>query len=404
MSIVQKQFIYDNNTEPATTEDVKKLLSSNNGLEIGVDDITKANIESQFPVDTNVSKIKGLKSAIETFGKVSVRKYDFPIKLSSLRDINFIRNGKDVIMKFDVVDNNGVKQIADVNTLYDSREVFLDAYFSLNKFAVHAVELGKEDMILDNIAKLRDGIADDTKIYRFFDSDKGNQQKTYLRAIVSRRYKLIYSNAVVFYIAVAMVNNLITKTGEAYTLKYLRVTDSKLYISFEEDAPTKIGSNASFTLGIVVCNSELGDGAATFKASYKIRNTKGKKFTVLGEEIATIKHNYNPARVRESLNRIADINSNRNDIIDAIKETLWTKKVGKNEINIISAHISHLKLDSSLKDKLLNAIDPKYIINKSYDLVDLFSTLEEKVKDPNTKLMLEGKFARWIMNLKRSNK
>ena len=154
----------------------------------------------------------------------------------------------------------------------------------------------------------------------------------------------------------------------------------------------------------MVCNSELGDGAATFKASYKIRNTKGKKFTVLGEEIATIKHNYNPARVRESLNRIADINSNRNDIIDAIKETLWTKKVGKNEINIISAHISHLKLDSSLKDKLLNAIDPKYIINKSYDLVDLFSTLEEKVKDPNTKLMLEGKFARWIMNLKRSNK
>ncbi|MFR0771808.1 MAG: hypothetical protein ACLSH6_08250 [Limosilactobacillus pontis] len=173
-------------------------------------------------------------------------------------------------MKFDVVDNNGVKQIADVNTLYDSREVFLDAYFSLNKFAVHAVELGKEDMILDNIAKLRDGIADDTKIYRFFDSDKGNQQKTYLRAIVSRRYKLIYSNAVVFYIAVAMVNNLITKTGEAYTLKYLRVTDSKLYISFEEDAPTKIGSNASFTLGIVVCNSELGDGAATFKASIRL--------------------------------------------------------------------------------------------------------------------------------------
>ena len=93
----------------------------------------------------------------------------------------------------------------------------------------------------------------------------------------------------------------------------MHVSDSKLNASFLEKSGTKIDEGVIVTTGLIVSNSELGDGAAKFNAVYKVENKDGKKVTVMRDELATINHGNNPDTIKGKLKGLGNLEQNRKD-------------------------------------------------------------------------------------------
>lgn len=348
-------------------------------------------VKHSFPITSKSVKIEGSKEALDGFKTITNRKMDLELTPLDLQNITFSTNNRKHQMTFTVNKQN-------VSTCYEAKREFLDKNYDLNDYADFLLDRKEEPILKDTLTKA----IQSTKIknkkakYRFIEDN----QELYLRSIVSAgRYKF-YDNAIVLYMAFASVNDLVAQLGKNFYVENMTVTDSKLWISFLEKEATSIGKGITIQTGIMLNNSELGDGAARFTAYYLIKDKKGHIVKGLDESITNINHGYNPLSIEQGLQNLKNFNTNRQDIVNAAKKINWSHRLTEDDvltiIDLITHHLGN-NVPNNIKTMLnqtLNAVD---VVNKTYHLMDILGKLQPFIdnNDKNIQLILEAKVSQW---------
>lgn len=389
-----QKFNYQNKAigNEASTNDVLSLLTVNDPSQ----EKFVQRVKQTFPITSENVKIKGSKEALDGFKTITNKKMDLELTPLNLQNITFSTNNDKYQMNFTV--NNTSINNQSIITCYEAKKEFLDRNYHLNDYADFLLDHKEEPLLKDTLAKVIQStkIPDKQYKYRFIE----NNQELYLRSIVSAgRYKF-YDNAIVLYMAFASINDLVTQLHKDFYVEDMTVTDSKLWISFLEKEATNIGKNITIQTGIMLSNSELGDGAARFTAYYLIKDKKGNIVKGLDESITNINHGYNPLSIEQGLQNLKNFTTNRQDIIDAAKKINWSHRLTENDvltiIDLITHHLGN-NVPSNIKTALsrpLNAVD---VVNKTYHLMDVLGKLQPFIdnNDKNIQLILEGKISKW---------
>ena len=352
------------------------------------------NVKANFPIYTEQNgkiRILGSEQALKTLNRIVDHKTDKQLSLKDLTKIDFkvIQSSTNYEMYF-------VEDGQNARTSYNAKDTFLDNY-SLAKHANYLLQNNKKQNLLNDLNDLQQtaNLSDKQATYRFIDINGTH----YLRAIVSNRYKF-YDNQIALYMAISIISKYSAEHKQDFILKSMTVTDSKLYTYFLEKSPIKLNKNLTIQTGLVLSNSELGDGSASFKVCYTIQDNNNNRVVGLTDQIANINHGNNPMSIEKDFKNLQLFEEQRRDIIQAVGKVQWTKKLTRDDLDIISYLISHMQspLPKQLKAQMAKCIDPNKLLGKSYTLMMLFNKFNSFIQneDPNIQLIMEARISRWL--------
>ena len=352
------------------------------------------NVKANFPIYTEQNgkiRILGSEQALKTLNRIVDHKTDKQLSLKDLTKIDFkvIQSSTNYEMYFAEDGQNA-------RTSYNAKDTFLDNY-SLAKHADYLLQNNKKQNLLNDLNDLQQtvNLSDKQATYRFIDINGTH----YLRAIVSNRYKF-YDNQIALYMAISIISKYSAEHKQDFILKSMTVTDSKLYTYFLEKSPIKLNKNLTIQTGLVLSNSELGDGSASFKVCYTIQDNNNNRVVGLTDQIANINHGNNPMSIEKDFKNLQLFEEQRKDIIQAVKKVQWTKKLTRDDLDTISYLISHMQspLPKQLKAQMAKCIDPNKLLGKSYTLMMLFNKFNSFIQneDPNIQLIMEARISRWL--------
>lgn len=393
---------YNPNDDCATSIQVERLLSNYKKHHESVDNNDDAlikKVKDSFPIITNKNgevRILGLLQALNSVEQITNFKTDKKLKLSDLENIDFklVPPSTHHEMYFNVANDSNY------STIYNAKNTFLD-YYDLAKHANYLLKNGKNVNLLDDLNDLQstDNLSSRDFIYRFIQNNGSN----YLRAIVSKgRYKF-YDNSIALYIAISVLSQYIKENNRDFICQKLIVTDSKLYAYFLEKESVTIRNGITIQTGLILSNSELGDGAASFNAYYVIRNSENKKFVGLNSPIASINHGNNPIRIEKSFEQLNKFEKQRIDAIAAVEKVKFTKKLTRDDLSkvatLISRHMPMRQTEAKhVKDRWLTFVEAETALKNTFSLMDLFDKLNSFLEneDPDIQLIMESRISRLL--------
>lgn len=377
--LVERNLRLDQELTKASREELLSLLNSQVDYpeDDGGNDRIRELLEDEFPVPKQGSSIVGTHEIISLFLEITEKKYDFDYNLNEITINNFIKRGRgkdEISLSFDM---NQANHVNNVITMYDARKDFLDMNFRINIYALFALFHGLNDFILEHIRELQtelpETVRDNRQRYRMIDSvDAEGKSHSYLRAVVSTRYKF-YDNYAVLYMALIALEHYIKESKTAMEVSQFNVTDSKMMLYIVEREPYPISEDLYLKLGVRVSNSELGDGAALVNIVYQIYDDQGHKITVLGQELTKIKHNNKASTIHEGLTKLNELGSHRKDIIKVISRLNMSKKLTDEEFNETIELIMHMRRQKLLTDDVKKQLDEYRKDFKAQDVVNLLT-------------------------------
>lgn len=382
-----------NDLNKATSEDILNVITQD-----GVQNNLIPELKETFPAIA-LSNINGSLNVITAFQSINNAKFDLDLTLSSIYNFDFaeIANAytpDSNTLKFDVINSELNNTPFGTNTIYKAKEQFLDMFFQINRHASFLLSINSKDELLNHLNNVRvnKSINAKTCTLRFIEDNN----LTHLRAVVSSNGYKRYDNALVLYIGFISINSL----SVPMSITSFEISDSTLHIELLEDEKHEIDANTFVQMSVIIKNSELADGAATFTAAYHISNKQNAKFTVLEDDIAKINHRYGLQIIKNNLSGLKKIKEKRTDILSAVNKIAWSKEITPNDIMTFTSLITHLgtNIPKSVKNELHNTINSLDAINKTYKLIEIFDKFNEVIEkeDIQTKLALESKFAQWI--------
>ncbi|EKK20741.1 hypothetical protein B808_106 [Fructilactobacillus florum 8D] len=396
--IKQENYSYKANDSSATKEDTLSLL----------DQVTEQkellqNIKEEFPLNENLN-IDGTEPAINLFNEIDNKKYDYDLSLNDLESLDFKRvdsGSNNFELRFSVVSEKDHKLlIRDVETIYDAKKKLLDLLLEINKFSNFMLRNDKRNELVAELEKLSKDEDINNKIFNFrFISSEG---KEFLRSVVTKNRYKTYDNPIIFYISLIIIHNLSKDTNQKFYLDRMQISDSKLNASFLEKSGSEIGDGIKVKTGLLISNSELGDGAAKFNAEYEVENTEGKKVTVIKDTLATINHGNNPNTIKDNLKKSKKLKENQKETISAVKKIKWNNDIKQKDVLKLMASISHVKnAPQNLKEAMKKSIYQIDLTKQAYNVLEIFDKLDGFLKDedPDIALILESKFDQWLTKL-----
>ena len=393
-NFIQVTYKYKPNDKVANLTEVNDLLDAYSKIYEPSRSNLLADVKENFPIVTdenNEVRILGTAPALMLINQIDNHKLDVQLAPTELTNVDFklVPPSSGYEMYFEINDKK-------VSTLYNAKDTFLDHY-SLSKYANFLLQNDKKRNLLDELKDLQETkeLSSKKAIYRFIENDG----KQYLRAIVSDRYKF-YDNPVALYIAIAAISKYSSTYKKDFILENLILTDSKLFVYFLEKDPVPVDKNITIQTGLVLTNSELGDGCASFKVYYIIRDSNNNRVVGLTDQIANINHGNKPAKIETSFNNLDQLKHQRDDIIQAVKKVAWTKKLTRDDLDTISHLISHIQspVPKTLKENMAKCVDSNSILEKSYTLLKLFDKFNSfiEAENPNIQLIMEKRLSRWL--------
>lgn len=356
---------------------------------------------------SNDINIPGSKEAIKIFKSIDNKKLDIDLSMNDIKDISFKRSGKNkktniYEMYFSTVTKNNKIGMKDVKTIYNSRKLLLNSLFRIDRYSKFLLSHGEEKLLDENIKNLKnnENLKNRKFKFRFIDKEDKGKDNHYLRSVVTIKKYKEYDNPIIFYMSLAIIDEMSKEFSTTFNLYNMELSDSKINLSFFQEDKSKIEKDVEMSMGITVINSEIGDGSATFNVSYQISNKENKKITVIDSELGKINHGYKPETIKRNINNISKFKDRREKIIKAINKIKWTKEVNKNTLFEIISLVQKAKLPKKEKDNFNDNKDN--IFKGTFDLLELFNRIEEFFgnKDEELKLQIEAEFSDWIENKK----
>lgn len=278
------------------------------------DKIVDRNIKEQFPIEffgdsEDFLRIKGSKALIKEYDKLDAEKYDFTEKLDNVEFIGMYHNNE-LIFNFPTQDIKAT-------SIYSFKNEFLKE-FSIEKYVEFCTRNDCNDLIKENIDKLFKRFGAKEKQYRLL---RDREDNWCIRGFTSDRYNN-YDNNIAVYLSFLAVHKYATMKDIWYYIDRAYLSDSSLYILFEQENPIKLKNIGDLYLGIAVSNGEIRNKTFKFDVRYRvINNDKKVGFSaILNNSIFSIVHSTGVSKISEHLNNLAKLDEHTNSIIKFIAE------------------------------------------------------------------------------------
>ena len=118
------------------------------------------------------------------------------------------------------------------------------------------------------------------------------------------------------------------------------------------------------------------------------------------DQIANINHGSSPSNIEKNFKSLDQLKNQRDDIIQAVKKVAWTRKLTRDDLDVISHLVSHIQapLPKTLKENMTKCVNSNSVLEKSYTLLKLFDKFNSfiEAEDPNIQLIMEARLSRWL--------
>lgn len=330
-------------------------------------------------------RIKGTKTLLEKYDKLDAEKYDFIESLSNVEYIG-ISHDEEIILNFP-------EQNIKARGIYDFSKDFFKK-FEIDKYAKFCIKNGYTDLVKDNLDKLFNRSGNKEYQYRLL-REKNEEESWRIRGLTSVDRYNNYDNSIAIYIALLGLHKYAKEKDIFYYIDKAYISDSSLYIFFEQEKPIEIPDVGKLYLGIVASNGEIRNKAFKVEARYRLVDSKGKSSfsAILDNSIFSIGHNVGIAKVEEYLSNFFKLNEHEQSIIDFISNLKQTKSLSEDATYFLLDNLLERISDCSDISKKtrdgFKEIDRKNIVNNAMTLIEFLGKVESINTDIDEKIFIE---------------
>lgn len=369
-------------------DNLKFLLIENKKI----DDTVRENFPIRnFGNTEDFLRIHGSKKLLQTFEKLDADKDDFMETLSNVQYIG-LSHDNELILNFP-------EQNIKATSIYSFKSEFLSE-FSIEKYVSFCSRNDFADIVKDNLDKLFKKFSTKEKQYRLL-RDRDKQWR--IRGFTSDRYNN-YDNGIALYLSLLAIHKYASENNIFYHVDRAYLSDSAIYIMFEQDEPIKIEGIGDIYMGIAVSNGEIRNRTFRFDTRYRIVNPKkDKEFSaILNNSMFSIVHNMGVNKIENYLKNMVNLKEHQDSIIDFISKIDYAEPLSDDAVymlmNDLIRRISECSdISKTTKDSFKQA-EIKNIINNTLTLIDFLDKANSIITDIDERIFIERIFHQVMAN------
>lgn len=314
--------------DPKTNQDdgvkVSELIGLTGDNRIGAELLKRMDVDSIKDEFISIPNAKSL-VATQTAINKQYRKVDVD---SSLDDISLYSQDGQFSINFGDLDQSdyfrslGISEIS-TEPIYSAQRDFFSGLFQMDRYAAQLINNGLRDIVEMNWERLKQETSIE-KRYRILHDEE--EDKYYLRAIISTRQYHNYDNNIAIIVALLTLHNEMKSGQIGFRLARIEYSESVIRMFFESSERVPLVGIGYVKNFIEVSNDEIKREALRFSGSCSIIFSDGKEEgrifiqpKEVNSNILTIRHNVRPETANRELAGIAnskDIHSGLfNDIV-----------------------------------------------------------------------------------------
>lgn len=340
---------------------------------------------SYFGNPDDLLRVRGSKKLIATFEKLDADKDDF---IETLNNIEYIglSHQNELIFNFP---NQEVKAAS----IYSFKSEFLSD-FCIEKYVSFCDKNDCADLIKENLDSLFKRFASKEKQYRLL---RDREKEWRLRGFTSDKYNN-YDNNIALYLALLAVHKYASENDIYYYINQAYLSDSAIYILFEQDKPVYIEKVGEVYLGIAVSNGEIRNRTFRFDTRYRVVDPeKGQEFAaILNNSIFSIVHNMGISKVEGYLKNIVNIKDHEQSIINFITKLKCTEPLSSDAVYMLLDDLTKRIAEcSDISKKTKDAFkqsEIRNIVNNTLTLIDFLDKANSIVTDIDERIFVERIF------------
>ncbi|MDO6801854.1 hypothetical protein Q4595_05295 [Wenyingzhuangia sp. 1_MG-2023] len=356
--------------------DLIKLLGEDS---MSIEFLELLNIKS---IEDEFINIKGAKTVVEA-QKLMNSKFNKIDLLCSLENIS-LYNDREFAINFQNICNNdyfekiNVKNIS-VIPVYSANRDFFSSLYQMDRYANKLIQKGYSDLVKSNFDYLKKICKVDKK-YRVL--HEINEDKYYLRAIISEKQYHNYDNNLTIVIGLLTLHKEMKSKKTSYDLNMFEYNESFVKMYFESSGHRELKDIGFVKNIVVISNDEIKRESLKFSAGCSIIFDDEKRDGLImlpsniKSDILSIKHNQVPKTAIVELSNISEAKNIHDELFDDISKISSIKNPEQIKF-LVREKIEKAKRDGvkKIKVSLINELDKKRI-NTIIDLLSLFKKVE----------------------------
>lgn len=372
---------------------LKTLIDSTKALDVSVRD--KFPI-SYFGDENDELRVKGVKALIEGFDTIDSEKMDIIARYDDL-EYKGINDEKQIVLNIKHEDGN-----IEGHGIYDFSYDFLEEGFKISKFVDYCISNNYFEIIEKNLEWLLEINKDkEAQQYRLLMDHNGLWG---IRGKTSNNFKN-YDNSVVLYLSLLALHKYSIEKDKSYHVDYSYITDSSLYVFFEQDEPIHLPNIGDVYLGLAISNGEIRNLKFSAEMRYRIVNAeKNVSFSaIFSNPVFSIIHSMNVASIDNQLNKLFNLDELESNIIKFIKNLNSSENLSEDTVYyLITDLLKKLKDCSDISKKTteeFKKLEIDFMIKGTLTLIDFLGKLTMISTDVDEKIFIERIFHKVINNL-----
>lgn len=343
-------------------------------------------VKSKFPIELfgnldDSLRIKGSKELIRRYEALEDEKYDFIEILDNIEYIG-VHHNNELIFNFPTQEIKAV-------SIYNFKNEFL-AEFNMNKYAEFCFKNSCADLIKEDLDKLFKKFKTKEKQYRLL-KDRNDDWR--IRGFTSERYNN-YDNNIVLYLSLLSIHKYAQSKNLWYEIDRAYMSDSSIYILFEQKEPVKLDGIGDLYLGIAVSNGEIRNRTFKFEIRYKIVNENKSSFSaILNNSIFSIVHSTGISKIEDHLNSLAKLDEHADSIINFITALDCMDPLSNDStyllMNDLIDRVSACSDISKQTKDTYKKIEFDKIVNNTLTLIEFLNKAESIETDIDERIFIE---------------
>lgn len=350
---------------------------------------------SYFGNENEDLRISGVKVLIEGFDEIDSEKMDIMAQYKNLEYVE-VNDKKQIVLQFQCED-----ETVKAHSIYSFFDEFLEV-FEASKYISYCIRKNYTSVIEKNIKWLLSFNADnEEKQYRLLKDTDGSWG---VRGVTSKNYKN-YDNSIVLYLSLLSLHKYSVEKNKFYHINFSSITDSSIYIFFEQDEPIDVPNVGKVYMGLAISNGEIRNSKFKAELRYRIENPQsGVSFSaIFNSPVFSIMHNMNVQTIDMQLEKLFNLEDLESNMMSFVEKLNTSENLSEDSVYyLISDLLEKIKDCSDISKKTkdeFKKIEVENMIQGTFTLISLFGKLNMISTDVDEKIFIERIYHKVISDL-----
>lgn len=350
---------------------------------------------SYFGNENEDLRISGVKILIEGFDEIDSGKMDIMAQYKNIEYVE-INNKKQIVLQFQCED-----ETVQAHSIYSFFDEFFNV-FEVTKYISYCMEKNYTSIIEKNIEWLLSFNADnEEKQYRLLKDTDGTWG---VRGVTSKKYKN-YDNSIVLYLSLLMLHKYSVEKNKFYHINFSSITDSSIYIFFEQDEPVDVPNVGKVYMGLAISNGEIRNSEFKAELRYRIENPQNNVSisAIFNNPIFSIRHNMNVQTIDTQLEKLFNLEELESNMMSFVEKLNTSEDLSEDSMYYLISDLLEKIGDCSdiskkTKDEF-KKIEVEKMIQGTFTLISFFGKLNMISTDVDEKIFIERIYHKVISDL-----